>query len=93
MTFELADTLSGGVWGQGFPAPVFDGAFTVAGQRQVGAKHTRLLLIHDRQRLEAIAFNEPGPLPERLRVRYRPGISRFQGQCSLELLIESWQPA
>ncbi|MEP6943048.1 MAG: single-stranded-DNA-specific exonuclease RecJ [Betaproteobacteria bacterium] len=93
LTFELADTLSGGVWGQGFPAPVFDGAFTVAGQRQVGAKHTRLLLIHDRQRLEAIAFNEPGPLPERLRVRYRPGISRFQGQCSLELLIESWQPA
>jgi len=93
LTFELAEALSGGVWGQGFPAPVFDGAFTVAGQRLVGDKHTRLLLTQDRQRVEAIAFNEPGPLPEHLRVRYRPAISRFQGQCALELLIESWQPA
>ena len=31
-------------WGQGFPEPVFDGVFRVAGERLVGGRHTKLRL-------------------------------------------------
>jgi len=30
------------VWGQGFPAPAFQGEFTVQSQRLVGEKHLKL---------------------------------------------------
>jgi single-stranded-DNA-specific exonuclease len=33
-----------GPWGQGFPEPVFDGAFTVADVRVVGGRHLKLRL-------------------------------------------------
>jgi single-stranded-DNA-specific exonuclease len=33
-----------GPWGQGFPEPVFDGAFIVADARVVGGRHLKLLL-------------------------------------------------
>ncbi len=41
LTFELAEALSHEVWGQGFPAPVFDDVFDVAEQRTVGGKHAK----------------------------------------------------
>jgi single-stranded-DNA-specific exonuclease len=92
LTSDLARELAVGVWGQGFPAPVFEGAFAVTGQRIVGGKHTRLILTHGRVRLDGIAFNERGPLPNRIRVTYRPEINYFQGQDALQLIVESWRP-
>ena len=72
LTADVARQLAAGVWGQGFPAPVFEGVFDVAGQRIVGDKHTRMVLTHGGGRVDGIAFNELGPLPNRIRATYRP---------------------
>ncbi len=92
MTLDVARALAAGIWGQGFPAPVFEGTFAVTGQRLVGQKHTRLTLTRAGVRLEGIAFNELGPLPECVRATYRPEINRFQGQDALQVVVESWRP-
>lgn len=92
LTLNLAQELATGIWGQGFPAPVFEGTFTVAGQRLVGQKHTRLMLALGGMRLEGIAFHELGPLPKRVHAIYRPEINRYQGQDELQVVLESWRP-
>ena len=58
----------------------------------VGEKHTRWCLRTAEAASTAIAFNELGPLPNRIRVTYRPEINHFQGQDALQLIVESWQP-
>ncbi len=93
LTLALARELAAGVWGQGFPAPLFEGAFDVSNQRLVAQKHTRLALNQGGTRIDGIAFNEAGPLPERLHVVYRPEINHFQGQDALQIVVESWRPA
>jgi len=45
LDLDLAEVLRQEVWGQGFPAPVFDDTFAVAEQRIVGARHSRLALV------------------------------------------------
>jgi single-stranded-DNA-specific exonuclease len=92
LTLDVARKLAAGIWGQGFPAPVFEGLFTVAGQRLVGQKHTRLTLTHGGVRMEGIAFNDRGPLPDLVHATYRPEINRFQGQDALQVVVESWRP-
>jgi single-stranded-DNA-specific exonuclease len=92
LTLGLAQNISGEVWGQGFPPPLFDGEFSVLEQRIVGGKHVRLVLSGLRRRLAAIVFNEAGPLPARIRAAYRPEVNRYQGLDSLQIVIESWQP-
>jgi len=91
----LAELLRDEVWGQGFPAPVFDDAFAVAGQRIVGGKHLRLMLVPAgrRDRYPAILFNSVETLPATIRVAYRPEASEWNGTTALELVIEHWQPA
>ena len=91
LTLELTESLAAGVWGQGFAPPVFHGTFAVLDQKQVGGKHTRATLIHQQRRVDAIAFNEPGPFPRRIHARYRPETARFQGLESVQLVIESWE--
>jgi len=93
LTLNLAHDLGAGVWGQGFPAPSFEGGFAVAEQRRVGERHTRLVLLHGTRRLEAIAFNDRGPFPAAIRAVYRPVVNSYRGQDALQLQIESWRPA
>jgi len=90
LTIELSNSLAAKVWGQGFAPPVFHGTFAVVDQKQVGGRHVRATLGHQARRFEAIAFNEPGPFPERIQVRYRPETARYQGLESVQLVIESW---
>ena len=92
LTFELARVLAGRVWGHGFAAPSFDDRFVVAGQRVVGEKHLKLSLERGAERFEAIAFNQAGPLPARIHAAYRPDINEWNGQQSLQLVIEHWTP-
>ena len=42
MTLEVARTLEQAIWGQGFPAPVFDDVFTVDNQRLLKERHLKL---------------------------------------------------
>ena len=92
LTLGLAQSIAAEVWGQGFPAPVFEGEFAVVEQRPVGGKHLRLALSGSGRRFAAIAFAELGPLPPRIRAAFRPEVNHFRGLDSLELVLESWQP-
>ncbi|MDR2173448.1 MAG: single-stranded-DNA-specific exonuclease RecJ [Burkholderiales bacterium] len=89
-TLLLAQTLRDQVWGQGFPAPSFDGEFTVERQTIVGEKHSRLVLRDRNQSFNAILFQYAEPLPERIRAVYRLGVNEYQGMQSLQLVVEHW---
>jgi single-stranded-DNA-specific exonuclease len=92
LTLGLARDIGAQVWGQGFPAPLFDGEFGVLEQTVVGGKHLRLTISGSGTRLNAIVFNETGVLPVRIRAAYRPEVNHFQDLESLQIVIESWQP-
>jgi len=93
LSFELADALRAGVWGQGFPAPVFDDAFSVLDQRTVGGQHSKLALSRGGERFDAILFRQTAVLPSSIRAAYRPDVNEWNGLASLQLVIEYWQPA
>ena len=86
-------------WGQGFPAPRFDGEFIVLDCRVVGQAHLRMTLqpVDQAIELEAIAFRalEPGrtmPELERVRAVYQLEVNHFRGKKSLQLVIEYLEP-
>jgi len=97
LTLELAQALAGGVWGQGFPAPVFDDVFEVADQRIVKDRHSRLVLRRPGPAIEAgyagILFNHAETLPPTIRAVYRPDANEWNGTVALQLVIEHWEPA
>jgi len=82
-----------GPWGQGFPAPVFEGEFDVLGSRTVGECHLKMNLrpaAAGRGSIDAIAFNTP-PLPagcQRLRMVYRLDVNEYRGVESAQLVVE-----
>lgn len=81
-----------GPWGQGFPAPVFDGCFEVLEQRIVAGRHLKLRLkpVDGRQVLDAIAFNT-APLPAAggtVRIAYRLEVNEYRGLESAQLVVE-----
>ena len=96
---ELAELLrNAGPWGQGFPEPVFDGAFDVIDKRQVGGRHLKMLLgvPGSGNRIEAIAFNAneamiPGPV--RVHIAYRLQVNHYRGLKSPQLVVEHINPA
>ena len=90
---ELAGTLRDEVWGQGFPAPLFDDTFSVLAQRIVGGSHSKLALARGAERFDAILFRHVDPLPPSIRAAYRPDINEWRGELLLQLVIEHWQQA
>ena len=95
-TLDLAHAIRDAApWGQGFPEPVFDGVFGVAGERSVGdGRHVKLKLLPpgaDRP-IDAIAFNREPPLPANargeVRVAYRLVVNAFRGEERPELIVE-----
>jgi single-stranded-DNA-specific exonuclease len=93
LTIDLARDIGYDVWGQGFPAPLFEGEFGVLEQRLVGGRHTRLAVAGSTARFQAMVFDDPGPFPDRISVAYRPEVNRFQDLESLQLVIDRWRPA
>jgi len=93
LTFELATALRAEVWCQGFPAPVFDDTFEVLDQRIVGGQHSKLALARSGERFDAILFRHVDPLPGSIHAAYRPDVNEWNGQASLQLVIEHWRPA
>ncbi len=88
-----------GPWGQGFPEPVFDGRFEVVSQRTVGQKHLKLTLRTSRNAkpVDAIAFNkvQDGLATgySRVRVAYKLHVNEYQGQRTLQMIIEHMEHA
>ena len=92
----LAEELSrGGPWGQHFPEPTFDNAFSVLRHRIVGEKHLKLTLVKESAEIEAIAFNvdvdawieDP---PSQIHALFRLDVNEYRGARTLQLVIQSF---
>ncbi len=92
-SLEVARLLQGEIWGQGFPAPVFSDVFEVESQRLLKDKHLKLVLRQNKARFEAIRFNCAQAAPERLHAAYRLDVNDFNGLCSVQLVLEHFEPA
>jgi single-stranded-DNA-specific exonuclease len=96
VTLDLAHALAQEVWGQGFPAPMFDDVFAVTDQRIVAGRHSKLVLERGAGgpslRFAAILFNHADPLPASIRAVYRPDPNEWNGTIALQLVIEHWEP-
>jgi single-stranded-DNA-specific exonuclease len=83
-----------GPWGQGFPEPLFDGDFEVAGSRVVGERHLKLVLKPPRtdHLIDAIAFGVDVPADwlacRTLRTAYRLDVNEFRDARNVQLRIE-----
>ncbi len=90
-TLQVAQLLEGGIWGQGFPQPVFCDTFAVESQRVVGEKHLKLKLAKDGRWIEAMRFGSVEPLPPRVRAAYRLAVNEFNGRKAVQLNVEHFE--
>ncbi len=96
--FELSNVRSiqmGGPWGQGFPAPVFDGCFKVLSSRVIGDRHLKLNLVFSdcSHSFDAIAFNIDSAILysdtiEEVEIVYRLEINSYGRRESIQAVIE-----
>jgi single-stranded-DNA-specific exonuclease len=91
LTFDFVTTLESQVWGQGFAAPSFTGAFKVIEQRVVGEKHLKLKLSLGGNTFDAIRFGSPDALNPSIDAVFRPSINEFRGAKTLQLMIDHTQ--
>lgn len=92
-TLDAARRIDAEVWGQGFPAPLFDDEFAVDNQRLLKDRHLKLVLRKGRSRFDAIRFNCADPAPSRLRAAYRLTANEFNGTATVQLVIEHAEAA
>ena len=102
---ELALHLTEQVWGQGFTQPAFNARFRVETQRIVGEKHLKLRLrkqeTHPEEResnklgrlYDAMLFFHTIPLPETIDAVYRLEVNEFNGNSSLQFILDHWLPS
>jgi single-stranded-DNA-specific exonuclease len=88
-----ARLLQEAVWGQGFPAPVFADEFQVIRQRLLKDKHLKLTLKKGNTRFEAIQFNHAASAPDRIRAAFRLDINEWQGEATVQLVLEHFEAA
>ena len=88
MKLPLARDLAGQVWGQGFPAPLFQGIFNVANQRIVAEKHLKLKLTQGNHEFYAIYFSHTEPMPKIVLCIYRLAINEYLGLEDVQLTLE-----
>jgi single-stranded-DNA-specific exonuclease len=89
--------LEAGPWGQGFPAPQFEGAFVILEQRVVGERHLKMVLkpMGGSRHLDGIAFN-CGVQPTtggQVRLVYRLDVNEHRGVENAQLIVEHIEPA
>lgn len=88
-----------GPWGQGFPAPLFDGLFIVLEDRPLKEPHRKLIVIPQEtpsaMPLEALLFNAPSkgwqsPVPEGkiIHLAYQLDVNSFRDSERVQLLVE-----
>jgi single-stranded-DNA-specific exonuclease len=91
-TLDVARMLDAGIWGQGFPQPLFCDTFSVESQRVVGERHMKLVLAKDGRRFEAMRFGTLDPVQpnhlSRVRAAYRLAVNEFNGLKSIQLTVE-----
>ncbi|MDR2787098.1 MAG: single-stranded-DNA-specific exonuclease RecJ [Candidatus Accumulibacter sp.] len=90
-SIATARLLESEVWGQGFPAPLFEDEFTVERQRVLKKKHLKLRLRKGSLNIDAIQFNFSDAPGAAIRAAYRLTINEYNGTESPLLLIEHLQ--
>ena len=90
-SLDVARLLDAGIWGQGFPQPLFCDTFAVESQRVVGERHLKLLLAKDGRRIEAMRFGSLQPLPAQVRAAYRLGVNDFNGMKTVQINVEHFE--
>jgi single-stranded-DNA-specific exonuclease len=90
-SLEVARLLDDGIWGQGFPQPVFCDTFTVENQRVVGERHLKLWLVKGGRRIEAMRFGALDQLPPQVRAAYRLSVNEFNGLKNIQLNVEHYE--
>ena len=90
-SLETAQLLENEIWGQGFPAPLFEGRFIVEQQRVLKEKHLKLRLAAGQQRFDAIQFNFSGTPGREIHAAYRLTINDYNGVQSVQLMVEHLQ--
>ncbi|MEO8185982.1 MAG: single-stranded-DNA-specific exonuclease RecJ [Burkholderiaceae bacterium] len=88
VVLSLIEAIDSHVWGQGFPAPLFDNEFVVVEQRLVKDRHLKLVLDLDGRLFDAIWFSRTEQVPRTVRLAYRPVIDDYLGERRLQLVIE-----
>ena len=91
-TLDVARMLDAGIWGQGFPQPLFCDTFSVESQRVVGERHLKLVLAKDGRRFEAMRFGSLDPVQPRTRAAYRLAVNEYNGLKSIQLTVEHVEP-
>ena len=84
----LIEAIDSHVWGQGFPAPLFDNEFVVVEQRLVKDRHLKLVLDLEGRLFHAIWFSRTEQVPRTVRLAYRPALDEYMGERRLQLVIE-----
>ncbi len=88
MSLQTAWILAAGVWGQGFPQPIYSDTFKVINQRILGEKHSKLILEKENKRFDAIYFNHADSLPENISAAYALDANEYKGLQMLQLQIK-----
>ena len=88
ISLQIAQILVSGVWGQGFPQPMFCDNFKVINQRIVGQKHLKLILEKNQKRFDAIYFNCVDDLSENISAIYALEVNEYKGLQTLQLFVK-----
>ncbi len=91
LSIDVVRSLDHAVWGQGFPAPLFQGDFRVLNQRVVGEKHLKLEVSMENRRMEAMLFFHHEMLPDRFAGTYTTMLNEFNGQIAIQLKLHHWE--
>ena len=91
VSINTARLLENEVWGQGFPAPIFEDVFVVESQRILKEKHLKLRLGKDNLHLDAIQFNFSESPGRTIRAAYRLAINDYNGVQTPQLMIEHFE--
>ncbi|NMF87608.1 single-stranded-DNA-specific exonuclease RecJ [Aromatoleum petrolei] len=93
MSLEAARLIEQDIWGQGFPAPLFDDVFRVDNQRLLKDKHLKLQLSRNNVRFDGIRFNFAEGAPQQIRAAFRLAPNEYNGVTSLQLMLEHFEAA
>ena len=93
LSLNTAKLLAEGIWGQGFPAPVFANRFQIIESRLLQDKHLKLTLGCGQSRMDAIRFNDTTIPSAQDTLAYALEINHYNGVDRPQLRIEAICPA
>ena len=92
LNLNSARLLAEGIWGQGFPAPVFANKFQILESRLLQDKHLKLTLSCGQSRMDAIRFNDTTVPTAQDTLAYALEINHYNGVERPQLRIEAICP-